>query len=160
MIDAPRNALLGKNVPSPDFASVSSEISFVTSAIEAGLLRSCHDISDGGLLLALFEMTTPSRGLGGTLGVTIDLTPVAPLLRSDTVLFSETGGFIIEVSPESVQDLSTMAAKYHVPLISLGHTSAEPRIQIQRKGKTLVSKSLADLFGPWSTALDAALTSK
>ncbi|MBI4129433.1 phosphoribosylformylglycinamidine synthase subunit PurL, partial [Candidatus Peregrinibacteria bacterium] len=78
----PRDSALGAFLPQPDFASVGRMMHVVTSAIDAALVRACHDISDGGLLLALFEMTLPQRKLGGKIGIEISLDALHSALPS------------------------------------------------------------------------------
>ncbi len=55
-------------------------------AIKAGLIRSCHDISDGGLACALAE-----SAFAGDIGVDVDLNkvPCEGVFRDDILLFSE-----------------------------------------------------------------------
>jgi phosphoribosylformylglycinamidine synthase len=65
------------------------------AAMQAGLIASCHDLSEGGLAVALAEMC-----IGGRLGATIDTLPHDDLA---TALFSEsTGRLVVEVEPRSV----------------------------------------------------------
>jgi phosphoribosylformylglycinamidine synthase len=66
-------------------------------AAEGGWVRSAHDVSDGGLLVALAEMalaTTPERGLG------IELDVAAFNARVTPVLFSERSAIVFAVRPE------------------------------------------------------------
>ena len=65
------------------------------SAIRAGLVESCHDLSEGGLAVALAEMC-----IGGRLGASIDALPHDDFTTS---LFSEsTGRLLVEVEPRGV----------------------------------------------------------
>jgi phosphoribosylformylglycinamidine synthase subunit PurSL len=65
------------------------------AAMQAGLIASCHDLSEGGLAVALAEMC-----IGGRLGATIDELPHDDLA---TALFSEsTGRLVVEIEPRSV----------------------------------------------------------
>lgn len=153
------NALLGANVPSPDLAETKKQIELVTSLITSGSVLSCHDISDGGLLLALFEMMTPKRGLGGTIGISADLSPVGGALRSDTVLFSETGGFLLEVDPKNAPDVEKAALKAGLTLFPIGSTVPDPSIRIRRNGATLLEAEFAPLHAMWTDALPRALRS-
>ncbi|MDD5470061.1 MAG: phosphoribosylformylglycinamidine synthase subunit PurL, partial [Candidatus Peribacteraceae bacterium] len=73
LTQARRDALLGENVPEPNFREVSCQIRCVTQAIGQDLVAACHDISEGGLLMALFEMFAPQRKVGRNLGADIDL---------------------------------------------------------------------------------------
>ena len=153
------DALLGRNVPAPVFGDVQREIRFLSSVIGSGLVRACHDISDGGLSLALFEMTLPCRKVGGDIGAEVDLSSSAPELSSDSVLFSETGGFILEAAPSEAQALEEAAKKSGVVLRRIGRTLPEPVFTVRRNGKNLISASLADLRSPYDTAVEKALGS-
>jgi phosphoribosylformylglycinamidine synthase subunit PurL len=91
------NGHLGANVPKPDFTEAEKEIYAVTDAAAAGLILAAHDISEGGLAVTLAEMSFGGRGEGKT-GFTIDLDKIPKkTLREDIKLFSETGGFVLEV---------------------------------------------------------------
>jgi phosphoribosylformylglycinamidine synthase len=64
-------------------------------AMRAGLVMSCHDVSEGGLAVALAEMC-----IGGRLGISVDALPHD---NTATALFSEsTGRLLVEVEPRSV----------------------------------------------------------
>ena len=151
-----RNALLGSNVPSPDFAQVKKECDLLVSAIEKGSLLSAHDISEGGLLLALFEMMTPARGIGGEIGIAADISSVGEL-RTDALLFSETGGFVVEVSKENVKAFESLCKKMKVTPISLGQTTKNAELSIKRSGTTVLSLELEKLLSIWGEALENAL---
>ena len=155
---SPMDALLGERVPSPDFSKVCQEVAFLRRAIEQGLVRACHDISEGGLLLALFEMTLPHRKMGGQIGVTVDLTDIGEGLRNDTVLFSETGGFLLEIAQEHRRTLETLASESGCTLLSIGCTSSAPTLSVERAGENLFSRPLSMLLPTYMDALDHALT--
>lgn len=155
-----RNALLGSNVPVPDFLELKKNILFLHRAISEGMILSCHDISEGGLALALFEMTRPSRRIGGGIGITADLSDLGKGLRSDTVLFSETSGFIIEVPVSQVSMLWTLAKKKGCSLLEIGKTSASPTYTLKRNGVSLISKPLSELNAPYEQTLSRILGSE
>lgn len=157
MSGAARDELLGRNVPVPDLNEVSSQIELVTRLIEEGLLNSCHDISNGGLLMALFEMTLPQRKVGGDIGINVDLSSLEGSLRSDTLLFSETGGYIIEVDPENQEAVEKIAGHIGVNLIPLGSTTTSPTLQINRGDEQLLSQELKTLQNEWSFGLEKAM---
>ena len=82
--------------PPVDLAAERANGDFVRGLIEGGRIQSCHDVSDGGILLALAEMA-----LAGGIGLT--LTP--PQAAADQViawLFGEDQGRYIVSAPESV----------------------------------------------------------
>ncbi len=156
---AERNELLGANVPDPDFAEVLSQIQFLSKAISSKLILSAHDISEGGLLLALFEMTRPQRKIGGCIGVDIDISLVSPELSADTILFSETGGFVLEVDASKSAALLRLAKKSGVSLIDIGTTTQQSTLSIRCSSSVLMEEQLDVLHAPWSTALERALQS-
>jgi phosphoribosylformylglycinamidine synthase subunit PurSL len=82
-------------VPAPD-PRAPERYRRLHTAMRAGLVASCHDLSEGGLAVALAEMC-----IGGRLGATIDSLP-----HDDpaTALFAEsTGRLLVEVTPDDVE---------------------------------------------------------
>jgi phosphoribosylformylglycinamidine synthase len=150
-----RNALLGKYVPEPDFAEVSKQIHLVTSTIRSGAVTAAHDISDGGLLMALFEMLLPQRKIGGTLGLSIDLDALSSSLRTDVLLFSETGGFLLEVPAAKEKEFLDTVASEDMQAVAIGHTSADGMLHVQRGDTALLTSAIAPLVEQWSHALDS-----
>ena len=53
--------------PSVDLAAEKSHGAFVRGLIESGRVDTCHDVSDGGVLVAIAEMTLP-KGIGASVG--------------------------------------------------------------------------------------------
>lgn len=149
----PRDAALGAHLPQPDFAAVSRAIHFVTGAIAAQCVHACHDISDGGLLLALFEMTLPQRKLGGNIGVEVPLDALRSELPNDVLLFSQTPGFLCEVSPEHADAFRALAAAKGVTLFPIGQTVPAATIHVTREGATLFRGELAALRSLWERGL-------
>ena len=88
---APRNAGV---VPAPD-PDAPETYRHLHAAMRAGLVVACHDISEGGLGVAIAEMC-----ISGRLGAQIDTLPHDDLATS---LFSESSGrLVVEVHPRSV----------------------------------------------------------
>ena len=99
----------GGDVPPVDMATSRRTMLALSSAIAAGLVRSCHDLSEGGLAVAAAEMA-----IGGNLGVQLNLAAVPTDLRGASaavgsfgiseaaLLFAESAGrFLVEVAPEN-----------------------------------------------------------
>jgi phosphoribosylformylglycinamidine synthase subunit PurSL len=88
-------------VPKVDFSAAKRTFRAVSKAIRAGLVRSCHDLSEGGLAVAAAEMA-----FAGGLGIRYDLThvPYAGNKADRTnaaLMFSETPSrFLVEVEPQ------------------------------------------------------------
>jgi phosphoribosylformylglycinamidine synthase len=104
-------------------------------------------------------MTVPQRKVGGNIGIDIDCSVIAPGLRADTVLWSETGGFIVEVDADKVSAFEALAKKHALEPILIGETTRKPLLSIRRSGTTLIEQSLEALRLPWSEALERALKS-
>ncbi|MDD4287328.1 MAG: phosphoribosylformylglycinamidine synthase subunit PurL [Candidatus Peribacteraceae bacterium] len=153
---SPRDALLGANVPQPDFSAIAKQIQLITKVIQSGSARSCHDVSDGGLALALFEMTLPQRKCGGSIGVTVDIASFSSPLRADTLLFSQSGGFLLEVGKDHVNAIMTLGEKSGVPITLLGTGTPSPLLTIKNKGETILSVDLPQMQDIWKGALSAA----
>jgi len=113
---------LGKNFPQPDLTLFTQEIKTVHVAMEQGLILSAHDISEGGVAVALAEMSFKHR-IGVKVTIPGDLT-------HEKKLFGETGGFIFEILRDKVKPLIELFATHEVPLFSLGETSAVPKLQM------------------------------
>lgn len=154
-----QNAMLGANVPSPDLTDAKKQLETVITLIDQGLVISSHDISDGGLLLAAFEMLTPKRGVSHGLGLTLDLDGVGATLRNDTVLFSETGGFLLEISEENEEKAQTIASAIGCTFKEIGAVTSDATLRIRRNGVTLLESELSALLEIWSETLPRALRS-
>jgi phosphoribosylformylglycinamidine synthase len=89
---------IGKNVPRVRPEEAVETFGALMAAVAEGLVRSCHDLSEGGLAVALAE-----SAFAGGVGAEVDLArvPRAPGVdRDDVLLFSETQSrFLVEVEP-------------------------------------------------------------
>jgi phosphoribosylformylglycinamidine synthase len=79
-------------VPDVDVAALRAGMEVVIGGIDRSAIVACHDISDGGLAVALAEMC-----IGGDVGAEIDLSGMEKL-RSDARLFSESNSrWVVEL---------------------------------------------------------------
>ena len=115
---------LGTNVPEPDFEDVKNQIYALTDCIDDCLILSCHDISDGGVSSSLAEMTF-GNGIGCDVEIKTNLSP-------DKILFSETGGFILEVSAHNVIRVSEVFSEYGQTIFNIGKTNFSNSIKLNR----------------------------
>jgi phosphoribosylformylglycinamidine synthase len=115
---------LGANVPEPDFKDVKNQIYALTDCIDDCLILSCHDISDGGVASALSEMTF-GNGIGCDVKIETDLS-------LDKILFSETGGFILEVSTHNVTRVREGFSEYGQTIFNIGKTNFSNSIKLNR----------------------------
>jgi phosphoribosylformylglycinamidine synthase len=87
----------GNNVPKVDAVAAKKTYQALSRAMDAGLVASCHDCSDGGLAVALAE-----TAFAGDMGMDVDLlrVPAERLNRDAQVLFSESASrFVVTVAP-------------------------------------------------------------
>jgi len=114
-------------------------------AIERGILRSAHDISDGGLGVALAECC-----IGGPekpLGVRID---THEMIRGDALLFSESQSrIVVSVQEKDLSQLEAIAAQHNAPLLVIGSVGGT-RLIIQ----PLVQLPVDELKSIWSNGLE------
>ncbi len=92
--------LTGGEVPKVDAETARTTFHALHKAIDAGLVRACHDLSEGGLAVAAAEMAF-AGGLGAT--IRLDTVPVDGDAMADVVrLFSESNTRLLcEVKPDN-----------------------------------------------------------
>ncbi len=108
---------LGSNLPKPDLEEVKHQIFALTDCIDDGLVLSCHDIADGGVASALAEMTF-GNSIGCNVKIESDLSP-------DKIMFSETGGFILEILPKNINALKSVFSNYGLDVFEIGSTGGK-----------------------------------
>ncbi|HXG78049.1 MAG TPA: phosphoribosylformylglycinamidine synthase subunit PurL [Methyloceanibacter sp.] len=86
----------------------------VRSLIRSGCLSAVHDVSDGGLLVAIAEMA-----LAGSVGVTLDAVP-SPLPAHALWFGEDQGRYVVAASPDKADAIHKAAAVAKVPLRLLG----------------------------------------
>jgi phosphoribosylformylglycinamidine synthase len=94
---------------------------FMLAASSASLLRTAHDCSDGGMLVALAECCM----LGDT-GMRGPALYPEPPLRLDAALFGESPGrFIVSAASRAMPELQSLARRHHVEISLLGLTGGD-----------------------------------
>ncbi len=154
---AARNELLGSQLPHPDFDEVTKQMTLIIDAVGSGLLLSSHDISDGGLLLTLFEMLMPQRKIGGSLGVTIDVGSLKSSLSVDKLLFTQTPGFVVEVAPNNNETFLALCKKHSVSAHAIGIVTGAKTLHVKNGVHDLLSQDIEELKKIWEQALPMAL---
>ncbi|HYH64038.1 MAG TPA: phosphoribosylformylglycinamidine synthase subunit PurL, partial [Urbifossiella sp.] len=141
----------GGDVPKVDLEVAPKVFAAVHRAICEGLIRSCHDLSEGGLAVSLAEMAF-AGGIGADVTGLSQL-PGADGLTDEARLFSESQTrFVIEAKPDAAAGLATVFAG--LPLAKIGVTLAEPRLRVAGAGgEWLVWAKLAELKEAWQKPL-------
>ena len=121
-------------------ASTAATYRALHRAMQAGLVRACHDLSEGGLAVAAAEMC-----IGGRLGLELKLEGA----EAAQALFGESNGcLLVEVRPAQAEAFE--AAFSGLACQRLGVVSAEPILSIISGGASL-RLPVAALVSAWST---------
>jgi len=131
---------LGANVPKPNLEEVKNQIFALTDCIDDGFILSCHDISDGGIASALAEMT-----FRNSIGCDVK---IEGSLSNEKLLFSETGGFIVEILPKNIEAVRTGFSNYGLNVYQIGETGGST-IQIN----SVVNLTVDDAKKSWINGL-------
>ena len=130
----------GKNVPKWRPES-KRDMEKLSEAIRKGLVRSCHDCSEGGIAVAAAEMA-----FAGNLGLKTELDDVPwDTDSAQKILFSESNGrFLAEVRKEDGDQFRkiTGAAK-------IGETTEDKKLIITNKGRKVIDSGLDELKAAW-----------
>src|SRR4029077_11929304 len=108
-----------------------------------------HDVSDGGLAVALAECAMKS-GLGAV--VELDST-----VRPSSLLFGEpTGRAVVTFAPKAEAAVRAVADQSAVSIAVIGRVGGE-RLKIAAGGRSLIDEPVAPLRELWSTAFARAI---
>ena len=123
----------------PDLALEKEHADMVRRLIADGLVDTAHDVSGGGLAVALAELA-----VAGGIGMEFQEKEIEPKFGTgckDTGLFGETGArFLITVPDERWKELQIALVRAHVPYDDIGHTGGD-----HLKIPGLIDLSLKDL---------------
>ena len=140
----------GNDVPPVDLATNVRVMRTLQAGIEAGLVRACHDLSEGGLAVAAAEMA-----FAGALGVDLDLAamPADADVPETARLFAESAGrFLVEVAPENRQaflDLFT-----DLPAGEVGKVTGTGRVVIRGRAGTVIDLAIDEAKAAWQSTFD------
>jgi phosphoribosylformylglycinamidine synthase len=131
------------DAPALDLTREAALIRLVTESAAAGLLRSAHDCSDGGIAITLAECCFDAGGTG-----------VSATLGSEVELFSESASrIVVSVEASKEKDLLARAAAAGVPARRIGTTGGS-RITISVNGANVIDVAVAEAERVWGTAVE------
>ena len=108
--------------------------SAIREIVVAGLAESAHDLSDGGLAVALAESS--AAGIGADVAVISELTP-------ELLLFHE-GPSRVLISTTQFARVTEIADRHTVEAVRVG-TTVKDQLRIRNNSETLVSVDVATL---------------
>ena len=141
----------GGNVPQVDIEVAKRTFAAIHAAIQPGCVRACHDLSEGGLAVAIAEMA-----FAGGMGADIALAEVpqgSEEACNVTLLFSESNSrFVCEVPWDKQPDFEHAIGG--VPHAKIGRVSEADRLKIEASnGVLLIDCDLATLKEAWQSPL-------
>ena len=105
----------GANIPKPNMVDLQNQINVVYGLINKNQILACHDISEGGIAVAISEMSF-ANGIGGSINI-------ESKLNNDRVLFSESGGFVIEIEKNNKDTICSIMDDEGVAWSDIGRTN-------------------------------------
>ncbi|MCP5367174.1 MAG: phosphoribosylformylglycinamidine synthase subunit PurL [Hyphomicrobiales bacterium] len=128
--------------PPVDLAAERRNGDFVRDQIQAGRVTTCHDVSDGGLLVALAEMA-----MAGGIGATVEV--AGPHLHA--ALFGEDQGrYVVALAESGAEALLAAAAAAGVPARRIGTTGGADLVL--NGGPSVAVAELAAAHEAWMPA--------
>ncbi len=148
------NGLTGGVVPQP-VPDALQTMRALHQAMQQGLVKACHDVSEGGIAVALAEMC-----IGGKFGAEIFLQNLDSFVDAEQyperVLFSQSSGrFIVEVA---LEDQAAFDVTLHdVPTAMIGRVTLENHVDVrysvyEANAPLLLSVRLQELDNAWRGA--------
>jgi phosphoribosylformylglycinamidine synthase len=141
---------VGRNVPEVDAKSAMQRYRTLNAAQAEGLIASCHDLSDGGLGVALAE-----TAFAGGFGLDIDLNkvPVDAAMREDKLLYSESASrLLVTVKSDNQDRFEALFAEQVCACI--GQVSSDEYLKVVGlQGEILIRSTIDDLKEAWQSPL-------
>jgi len=134
----------------------------VRELIRAGLVKSAHDCSEGGLAVAIAECCfNPKQRFGAEIKISCSHGPAGrQTSRSDvvTTFFNESQSrIIISVVPEKLEHTLSILREHDVPFQQLGEIGGD-KLSIRVNGE-IFSWPIADLYDDWWNSIRRAVES-
>jgi phosphoribosylformylglycinamidine synthase len=142
---------VGRSVPKVRAVKARRIVDAVSRAIDSSYVRSCHDLSEGGLAVAAAEMA-----FSGNYGIKLDLrkVPLGGIIgRSDFILFSESNSrFLVEVKESCRENFEAIMKDIAYSVV--GRVNKDNRLVVRGlDGKSVVDASLNELSAAWKKTL-------
>ena len=123
---------------------------FLIKTIDSGHINAAHDISEGGLLVAITEMLFENPELGADLS--IDL--LGESNRLDALLFGESQGrVLLSVSNENLDKVLESAINDGLPVMKLGTSTDSGRLKLSVAGNEILDSEVNKLHKIWSESI-------
>lgn len=132
-------------LPTLDLAKAKALYRRVHEQITTGIIKSCHDLSEGGLAIAIAECIIGS-GLGATISLNV------PEVRNDAALFAE-GPARLLVTIDSAEQ-TAWERLWGSDCIKLGQVTDDGQLEVlEAGGAPLFALGVEEMTAAWNTAL-------
>lgn len=144
-------------VPKTDFVKAKTILTKIVDTINDELATACHDLSKGGLFVALVEMA-----MAGDLGFDVNTLRIpSESKREDMQLFSEsTGRFLMTCTDENLEKIISKFASEEIPATLIGEVTEEKKIIIKSKETTLIDLPLDEIKHTWKMRMEEEMEGK
>jgi phosphoribosylformylglycinamidine synthase len=138
-------------VPDIDPGEEKRLIDLILDLSQQGLVRSCHDIAEGGLAVALAECA-----ITGGKGAAVELTAEAGF-RNDGLVFGEAPTrVIISVDPADCERVTQLARNYEIETARLGTVTGDV-LRLAVNGLRLLELPVAEMASIWREAIKCSM---
>ncbi len=144
---------IADRLPQPNYEHMRREIATLLVAYDRGLVAAAHDVSDGGLLVAIAEMAFANLELGAQpIGVHLDTTATWTRSTGGFAIdaFAEYGGFVVET--RDADAFVTLAREHDAAVQRIGTTTADASIETHAEREP-VRHDVHALYEAWSAPL-------
>jgi phosphoribosylformylglycinamidine synthase len=136
--------------PEIDLADERRLVDLLIGLAEKGLLDSAHDVSDGGLAVALAECAM-RRGIGAEISLEDSGIRVSALLFGES-----TGRAVVSFPPEAQAAVAGAAKTAGVSMARIGRVGGD-RLAISVGDRPVINEAVAALAEMWKTSFAAAM---
>ncbi len=138
------------SVPATDLEGNLARYRALYQAITEGLIQSVHDVSEGGLAVALAEMAFSGKG---GLDIDLDSLPVTGEPSATAILYSEAPGrLLLEIRPADLAAVTAIFADQ--PFAQIGTaTASHADLSIEWGKQSIVTEPISELKDLWKTGL-------
>ena len=123
---------------------------FLIKTIDSGHINAAHDLSEGGLLVAIAEMLFENPELGADLSID----SLGESNRLDALLFGESQGrVLLSVSNENLDQVLESATNDGLPVMKLGISTDSGRLKLSVAGNDILDSEVNKLHKIWSESI-------
>ena len=148
------SGIVGGEPPHIDLAAEKRLQDCLVALAAEGVVRSAHDVSDGGLAVTIAESSFASNGLSAD----VKLDSAEP---AEAALFGERGArAVVSAAPPSLARVLEIARQYGVAAREIGRVTREREFRIELQGRVVIQSPLETLRDAWANSLERAICRK